>query len=166
MQTGNAVSVRMRSDGGGLERRSGVDRRQRQRSRLRFMVFGGRRTRGRRFEDRQRMMYYDRYHQSHFSVIVLILFFSVMDALLTLDLIQHGAVELNPIMAYYLDVGPLAFLLVKYGLTSLGLMVLLAFKNFFMSSVRIQAGAFLYLVLAAFMGVVSWQIYLLHRVVA
>lgn len=154
------------SDGGRAERRSGGDRRLQRRGRLQYLVFGGRRVKGRRYEDRQRMMYLDRYHQSQFSVIVLILFFSMMDALLTLVLINHGAIELNPIMAFYLGVGPYTFLFVKYGLTSVGVVLLLLSKNFFMKSIRVHAGALLYLVLAAFLGVVSWQIYLIHKVVA
>jgi hypothetical protein len=121
---------------------------------------------GRRFKDRQRILYLDRYQQSHFGVIVLILFFSLMDALLTLFLINHGAIEINPIMAFYLGVGPYTFLLVKYGLTSAGVVILLLCKNSFMQSIRVHADTLLYLVLAAFLGVVSWQIYLIHKVIA
>ena len=148
-----------------LERRSGGDRRRHRRIPLRFLLFGGRRVKGRRYEDRQRMMYYDRYQQSYFSIIVLILFFSVMDALLTLYVIHHGAVELNPIMAFYLGVGPYTFLFVKYGLTSAGVIILLLLKNFYIQAIRVHAGILLYIVLAAFLGVFSWQIYLIRKVV-
>ncbi len=148
------------------ERRSGGDRRRQGRIHLRFMLFGGRRVRGRRYEDRQRMMYFDRYQPSHFSIIVLILLFSVMDALLTLYVVHHGAVELNPIMDFYLGVGPYTFLFVKYGLTSAGVIILLLLKNVYMQTIRVHAGILLYFVLAAFLVVFSWQIYLIRKVIA
>ncbi len=89
-----------------------------------------------------------------------------MDALLTLFLVSRGATELNPIMAFYLGVGPYTFLFVKYGLTCAGVMILLFVKNSFLQSLRIHADVMFYLVLAAFLGVVSWEIYLIHRVFA
>jgi hypothetical protein len=90
----------------------------------------------------------------------------VTDAILTILLISHGAVEINPVMAFYLDVGPYTFLFVKYALTSVGLVILLVFRDRFLHSIRIKAGAFLYVTLAAFLGVVSWEVYLIHKVIA
>lgn len=154
--------VRRSTLGMRIERRSGIDRRRQGRHQLRFLLSGGRRTQGRRYEDRQRVNCFDRYRQSHFGLIVLILFFSVMDALLTLELIHRGAVELNPIMAYYLEFDPRIFLLVKYGLTSAGVLILLLFNGFVLRTLRIRVATLLYLVLAAFLGVFSWQVYLIH----
>jgi hypothetical protein len=128
------------------------------------LFWGGRRESGRRYTDRQRPMLADRYQQSLFGVIVLILFLSVIDAILTLFLISHGAIELNPVMAFYLDLGPYTFLWVKYALTCVGLMVLLVFHNRFLNSMGIKAGAFLYVALAAFVSVVSWELYLISTV--
>jgi hypothetical protein len=130
------------------------------------VLWGGRREVIRRQEDRQRRVYIDRYQQSQFAVIVLILFLSVTDAILTLLLISHGAVEINPVMAFYLGLGSYPFLFVKYALTSAGLVVLVVFQRRFLRSLRMNAGAFLYVVLAAFLGVVSWEIYLIHRLIA
>ena len=133
---------------------------------MRSLLFGGRRETLRRYEDRQNFFYVDRYRQSLFGVIVLILFLSVIDAILTLFLINHGAIEINPIMAFYLEVGPYTFLFVKYALTSVGLFVLLIFRNVFLKPIKIHVGSFIYFILLAFLGVVSWQIFLIHRVVA
>jgi len=146
------------------ERRSGMDRRRKSPFNRRGLLFGGRRENGRRYNDRQRPLLADRYQQSLFGVIVLTLLLSVADAVLTLLLISHGAVEINPVMAFYLDLGPYTFLLVKYALTSVGLMILLVFRNRFLNSMGIEAGACLYATLAAFMSVVSWEIYLISRV--
>lgn len=151
---------------GRADRRTGGDRRFRKKSNLRFLLYGGRRITGRRFEDRQRILYLDRYRPLHFVVIMFILFLSIMDAWLTLFLINHGAIELNPIMAFYLAFGPYTFMFVKYGLTCAGVIILLLVKNAFLSPLRVHAEAMFYLVLAAFLGVISWEIYLIHKVLA
>ena len=148
------------------ERRSGVDRRGTKRLTLRSLLWGGRREAIRRREDRRKWSYVDRYQQSLFGVIVIILFLSVIDAILTLVLINHGAMEINPVMAFYLGLGPYPFLLVKYALTSAGLVVLVVFRDRFIASQWLKADLLLYGVLAAFLGVVSWEIYLIHRVLA
>lgn len=147
------------------DRRSGEDRRGRSPLGWRSLLRGGRRETIRRAEDRQRAFYVDRYGASLFAAIVIILFLSVLDAILTLLLLQHGAVEINPVMAFYIDVGPYAFLAVKYGLTSLGVVLLLLCRNVVLKSLRIRAGVLIYVVLAAFLGVVSWQIYLIGKLV-
>jgi hypothetical protein len=148
-----------------VERRAGQDRRRQPTLSLRSIFRDGQRSHIRRAEDRQRSFYVDRYRQSLFAAIVVILFLSVLDALFTLLLLQHGAVEINPVMAFYIDVGPYAFLAVKYGLTSLGVVFLLLFRNVVLKSLPIRAGALIYAVLAAFLGVVSWQIYLIGKLV-
>lgn len=161
-----------RSQSGGVhptpttEKRSGVDRRRKNQFNLRSLLFGGRRENLRRYEDRQRAFLADQYRQSLFGVILVILLLSVVDAILTLFLINHGAIEVNPIMAFYIDLGPYTFLSVKYGLTSVGLIVLLISKNIFLRSMRVETGTFLYVILAAFIGVVSWQLFLIHSVIA
>lgn len=150
----------------GPERRSGLDRRWKKTLTLRSLFLGGKRDTIRRQADRQTAFYVDRYRQSLFAVIVGILFLSVLDAILTLLLISHGAVEINPVMAFYLDVGPYVFLLVKYALTSAGVLILLIFRNIAFKSMRVRAGAFLYLILLAFLSVVYWEISLVHQAVA
>ena len=69
-------------------------------------------------------------------------------------------------MAFYLGLGPYPFLLVKYALTSAGLVVLVVFRDRFIASQWLKADLLLYVILAAFLGVVSWEIYLVHRVLA
>ena len=147
------------------ERRSGIDRRGARRLTFRSLLFGGRREFIRRRADRQRIACVDRYQSSLFGIIVLILLLSVTDAILTILLISHGAVEINPIMAFYLELGPYPFLFVKYALTSVGLLILLVFRSRFLESMRMQTGTFLYVVLAAFLGVVSWEIFLINKVI-
>lgn len=148
-----------------MDRRSEADRRRGDAFNWRFLFRGGQRRTIRRAEDRQRIFYVDRYGETLFAVIVFILFLSVLDAIFTLLLLQHGAVEINPMMAFYIDVGPYAFLAVKYGLTSLGVVLLLLFRNVVLKSLRVRAGILIYVALTAFLGVVSWQIYLIGKLV-
>jgi hypothetical protein len=68
-------------------------------------------------------------------------------------------------MAFYIGVGPYTFLFVKYTLTSFGLVILVVFRNRFLRTLRVRAGTFLYVIMAAFIGVVSWQIFLINKVI-
>ena len=149
-----------------LERRSGGDRRKAARPSIRSLFRGGNREQIRRREDQNIIFWADRYSQTLFGAIVLILFLSVMDALLTLFLIGHNAEEINPVMAYYLSVGPYTFFAVKYFLTSVAVLILLLCQNIFLRTIRIYTHSLFYFIVAAFMAVVAWEIYLIIYVVA
>lgn len=125
----------------------------------------GRRQQVRRRIDRDRVLYLDRYSKTIFRLIVLILIFSVLDAFLTLLLIDHGAVELNPLMAFYLDIGPAPFVAVKYTLTSLSIFVLLVYSNNSIKSLKIYTRSMFSIISLTFAGVIAWQLFLVYRVV-
>jgi len=146
------------------DKRSGIDRRKTTRPSIRFLCHSGRREAVRRREERQIIFLADRYSQTLFGAILLILLFSVLDALLTLFLIDHNATELNPVMAYYLDVGPYAFLSVKYLLTSVAVVFLLLCQNVFLPTIRIYTRSLFYVAAAVFISVVVWELYLIFYV--
>jgi hypothetical protein len=146
------------------ERRSGKDRRIDRRRGLFLFFKGGMRVDIRRREDRNKIFWADRYSQTLFTSIVTILFLSVADALLTLFLTGHGATEINPVMAYYLNIGPYVFLCVKYLLTSLALVILLFCQNFFLETIKIQARSLFYVIMAAFAMVIAWEFFLVYRI--
>jgi hypothetical protein len=98
-------------------RRSGNDRRKQAGINVRLLVGDGNRRIIRRQEDQGRIFFVDHYSPVLFVTIVGILFLCVIDAILTLFLLNHGAYETNPIMAYMLNIGPYAFLVPKYALT-------------------------------------------------
>ena len=147
-------------------RRSGKDRRKQRGFSIRSLVFGGRRETIRRREDIHKIFWADRYSTGLFAAIVVTLFLSVLDALLTLYLINHGAYEVNPVMAYYLNVGPYAFFSVKYGLTCIAVIVLLMFRNVFLRTIRIFTHSLFIFIIGAFMAVVVWQVYLVFYVIS
>jgi hypothetical protein len=81
---------------------------------------------------------------------------------LTLLLIERGAVELNPVMRYYLTLAPATFLAVKYGITALALLILVGLHTITFSDHRL--GIFLLpFCKLTFGSVVLWQLFLLYR---
>ncbi len=115
------------------ERRRGTDRRNTKKAQFKYFLVNGRREQARREEDRARAYFFDRYNQRIFAAITAILMLSIFDAFLTLVLIEKGSSELNPVMAYFLEHGPLPFIIAKYILTSFGVIALLFCKNVFLS---------------------------------
>jgi hypothetical protein len=149
-----------------IEKRAGKDRRKTGTPSVRFFLRGGRREANRRQADKNKLFCFDRYSQSLFGAIVLILFLSVADALLTLLLTGHGAIEINPVMAYYLNIGPYTFLTVKYLLTCLAVVILLLCQNIFLRTIKIYTRSLFYVIIGAFFSVILWQFYLIYKVTA
>ena len=143
------------------ERRSGSDRRQNIRTGFRYFLIDGRRESARREEDKTRFFFFDRYNQRIFATISLILLLSIIDALLTLILIERGSSELNPVMAYFLEYGPLPFIIAKYLLTSFGVVVLLIFKNVFIKKINLYTHSLFSCVILVFSTVIVWELFLL-----
>ena len=148
-----------------VERRSGTDRRMKSSINVRALLLGGRREHGRRKEDRHKTFLVDRYNPFFLAAITSILFLSVIDALLTLFLISRGAFELNPVMAYYIELGPYSFLAIKYALTCVGVISFLLLRNIYIRPFRMYTGSLFYFILALLAGVVAWQLYLVTRVI-
>lgn len=145
----------------GLERRSGQDRREHQLSLFKWFFFKGMRESVRRTEDCKRIVALDRYKPSQFITIMIVLSLSLLDALLTLTLIAQGARELNPVMRYYINHGPQVFLLVKYGLTALSVLIIVLVDEAVSSRYRFSNGILPFFA-AIFGSVVIWEFYLLY----
>ena len=143
------------------EYRRGKDRRTNHKGRLKYFLFNGRRERIRREEDSRQVFFFDRYNPKLFAAITAILMLSIFDALLTLILIDKGSTELNPVMAYFLQHGLLPFIVVKYLLTSIGVVILLIFKNVFLTKVKIYTHSLFPAVIIAFVAVIVWELFLI-----
>lgn len=146
------------------EKRLGIDRRTNNKSRLKYLLFNGRRERSRRDEDRGKAFIFDRYNQKLFLAITVILVLSILDAALTLVVIQRGATELNPVMAYFLEHGTPTFIVAKYVLTSIGVLILLIFKNVFLTKIKIYTHSLFPCVILVFISVIVWELFLIFRV--
>jgi hypothetical protein len=148
------------------EKRSGKDRRTHQFPKWRYLLFSGRRAKARRQEDLHRTFYFDRYSSNLFAAIVAILMLSVLDALLTLYLIDNGSTELNPVMSYFIEYGPFVFMGAKYFLTCAGVIILLLFRNVLRKrSITHTQHIFSYIILA-FSSVIVWELYLIFFVIS
>lgn len=143
------------------EKRFGAERRRRSVPSLSILFSGGRRCRVRRVHDQRRIVILDRYSPGLLAVIMGILFLSLTDAFLTLNLIEHGASEINPVMAYFLQKGPLVFTLVKYGLTSLAVIIFLLVKNSVIQGSRMRTRSLFTFAFVCFLIAVVWQIILI-----
>lgn len=146
------------------EKRRGADRRTNNRARLKYLLFDGRREQSRRNEDRSKAVIYDRYNPKLFLAITTILVLSILDAVLTLIVIQRGATELNPVMAYFLEFGTPTFIIAKYLLTSVGVFILLIFKNVFLTRIKIYTHSLFPCVIFVFMVVIAWELFLIFGV--
>jgi hypothetical protein len=146
-----------------IERRSGKDRRKRSFRFLSRPFSSGRRRMLRRQADRRRFFLFDYYSPKLFYAMVLVLLLSVVDALLTLLLISEGAQEMNPVMAYFLALGPNVFLLSKYLITAASVAIVVLLNYIGIAHVRFPMGDLLQYFAGCFAAVVIWETVLFVR---
>ena len=89
----------------------------------RYTLFGGRRAAVRRATDSQRV-YVDHLGTGLSTILLLIFVFHILDALFTLAHVARGGSELNPLMDFFLRIGPTAFIVAKLGMAGAGLVFL------------------------------------------
>jgi len=147
-----------------FDKRSGTDRRSHDVPEIKSLFIYGRRKKFRRQDDKYKISYFDQYSSAIFVAIVLILLLSIIDALLTLFLIDHGASEINPIMAYFLKFGPFTFMSVKYFLTCYSVIILLIFNNIFLRKIKIYTRSLFSYAVGVFMIVIGWELFLTFRI--
>ena len=76
-------------------------------------------------------------HDAFTSALVLtIMLFCIADAYFTLMLIEHGARELNPLLAWVLEKDALLFYGAKYSLTAISVVLLMQLKHFKFFGIR------------------------------
>ena len=144
-----------------LERRARADRRRRVWWSIWYGSFNPRRRAPQRRVEESRYQSLD-WHSAHLlAVAVGILLLSVVDAFLTLALLQGGADEVNPIMALFVYRSVAVFTALKMTLTSLGVvfMVFLARYRFMR---RVPVAWVLYGVLIAYATLISYEISMLQ----
>jgi len=119
-------------------------------------------VRGRRTEDRHYPII-DWHSPRVLALAVLILMLSSIDGVLTVVLLDHGAVEANPLMALLVPHNLRWFAAVKLGLTSVCLMVLVACSQ--MRVLRAVPGElFLYAVLGCYVVLLGHELSMLNMI--
>lgn len=142
------------------DERSGTDRRRSGLPGWRYLLFGGRRRVARRNSDGRRIVLLDRYSPKLFAAMMGILALSLLDAALTLFLVSHGSSEINPIMNYFLTQGPMVFMIAKYALTSIAVIIFVLLANSASPQPAWPIRRLYRLALLAFGGVVAWELVL------
>lgn len=119
-----------------------------------------RRRDGRRATDRQYPIV-DWYSPRLLIPVFTILVLCVLDGLLTVTLMKHGAAEINPVMALFLPHNLYWFAFVKLALTGVGLCVLVACSRMKLFR-RIPGEAFVYAVLGLYLWLIVYELKLLE----
>jgi hypothetical protein len=141
------------------ERRSRADRRHRVWWSVWYGSFNPRRRAPPRRLDDSRFHSLD-WHSSHLLAVAIgILLLSVLDAFLTVLLLQGGADEVNPVMAALIYRSVAMFAVLKMGMTGLGVLMMVFLARYrFMRLVRVEWA--LYGVLTAYVGLICYEIWM------
>ena len=128
------------------DRRTISDRRKRPTPFIsKHIFFGGRRKTIRREADRGKHIFVDVYSPILFIAFLSVIALALVDACLTVILIQRGiAEEANPIMSFYLGYGIERFVMAKFLLTAVPAVVLCVCKDFPITKVSLVSALFFY----------------------
>jgi hypothetical protein len=139
------------------EPRRGEDRRHRPTSPLDAFRYGGRRCRPRRNDQRLGAFFVDRFDTVTLGMVVALLGLTLVDGLLTIELLEINSEEGNPFMHFLLAQGPMAFLLGKYVMTAAGIPFLVVYKNYRMFGSQFRVGYVLPMFLGLYLVLLSYQ---------
>lgn len=142
-----------------LDRRSGSDRRTTTFAAYWHGARFPRRRAGRRASDHRAVI---DWHSPRLLIPVFAtLCLCVLDAMLTVMLMKHGATELNPVMALFVPSNVFWFALVKVALTGGGLCVLVACSRMRLFR-RIPGEAIVYAVLGVYVWLIAYELHMLE----
>jgi hypothetical protein len=130
----------------------------RRKSSLRSFVYGAfnpRRRRIRREGDKDHS-FLDWHPTQLLVVCTMIMALSVADGFLTIHLLQNGAKELNPLMAFLISNNPILFALAKISLTIIGVVTLVITAHMQLFRL-VKASSVLYFFLLVHVVLVSYQ---------
>ena len=124
----------------------------------RTVLFGFARSRRlnlRRVEDAE-VLFLDWHHPWLSFLAVGTMIMSCVDAFMTLQLLQHGMVEANPVMAAILDQGTMAFAASKVTMTGTSILILVFLaKTRFLNRVRV--GLFLTVIFSSYACLICYE---------
>jgi Domain of unknown function (DUF5658) len=142
--------------------RRGVDRRRRPTGPLDAFRLNGRRAQVRRAEDKNEVYFLDRFPARTLALVVAVLGMTLLDGVLTLELLDTNSEEINPLMRELLARGPLWFLLGKYVLTAVGLPFLIVYQDYRLFATGFRVRFLLPIFLTLYVVLVGYQLHLLE----
>lgn len=144
-----------------VERRSGIDRRELTVAAYMHGALRPRRKAGRRTLDSYPII--DWHSPRVLALVFAILSLCVADGVLTVMLMNHGASELNPVMALFVPHNLLGFIAVKLSLTGVGVAVLVACSRMRLFR-RLPGESLLYAVLAGYVALIWYELEMLANI--
>lgn len=142
--------------------RCGVDRRRRPTGPLDALRLSGRRARVRRAEDKGDVAFVDRFPARTLALVVGVLALTLLDGVLTLELLDTNSEEINPLMRELIARGPLWFLMGKYTLTAVGLPFLVVYEDYRLFATGFRVRFLLPIFLTLYLVLVAYQLHLLE----
>lgn len=113
----------------------------------------------RRAEDKHGFKHVDEYRPTLMGLILLLLILSIVDGLMTLHLLDNEVLELNPIVSFFLDLGPWFFLTAKFLFTCFGAICLLVVSNSYAFGGRIHVRDVFPAMISLYLMVMSWNFF-------
>lgn len=86
----------------------------------------------------------DRYSKQDVGLLFAIFLLNIADAFMTMRWLHRGGREANPVMDFFLDLGPVAFLAQKCLVVGFWLILLLVHKNFRFAKIGLYASLAVY----------------------
>ena len=132
---------------------------------LRTLLTSGvapRRRGGRRAGEHESPVDFHEPYLLRLAIAMLVL--SVADGFLTVTLLNGGAEEANPVLAFVLDEHPRLFAAIKMGLTGLGVVLLVAMARARLFEL-VRASAFLKGLVVAYFALVAYEAWLVSTMV-
>jgi hypothetical protein len=108
----------------------------------------------------RKYIFVDQYHPWLLFASLLLAILSISGGIFTLHLIEHGATEKNPLMAWFVSLGTTPFFTAKILLTCTPVLIFLVFHNYYSRLLHIQVKALIPASAAAFLLVLLWQLLL------
>jgi hypothetical protein len=132
------------------DRRIREDRRKQPTPGLSRFTIDGRRRSFRRREERRRGGYVDRYGSGLLFLIVLIVGFNVLDAWLTMTILENGGWETNPVVSSVIQLYGHKFWIWKFAVVSIPLVLLCLHSKFRLAVPALWAMSVFYMIAVLF----------------
>ena len=113
-----------------LHHRRLTDRRNQSVKAFFYSLYKGRRSKARRQYETDRPFYTDIYETRVGLNVITIVCLSALDSFFTLQILERGGIEINPIMLSLLEINSTAFIVGKMAITSICLLFVLVHINF------------------------------------
>jgi len=124
----------------------------------RYTFISGRRRTIRREGDKKKHIFVDWYSSRLLITLLSLLILSLLDAYFTLLLIKdHGVTEANPVMAFYLELGEISFIMEKFLFTAVSIFIFCVYNNFLVTRVSLASS------IAVYSGVILYELNIIYK---